>query len=275
MIIKRKIKSRFSRNPHFLFLAFETNLHHRKLLILRLFIWVHNMSSAVTRAYVFNESDDFSHVFRDEKFGMVRFLDGPSLNTLSKVSKFFFDFLKDPLVWKIKARELGIDYSDARQEVRAFCTMNPSNKDVYMFVKNVIGPLVPTDFRKFPERGFVKSRRVRMNWPLDATVIVGTKYETYLHNYMPYIAFSVVDRSFYEEQKRVILVIEKTTKVTDSLRAYLNRLVKGEPCGLWHDGAEKLPKTKKGKSVIELSPPPNNDSIHIAAYSSTFIFLGW
>lgn len=231
------------------------------------------MTSLSTRTYVISADDYLSRTFSEHILEFVPLVDGRNLNALSKVSRFFFDLINDALMWSMKARQLELDYLNARQEVRVFTEMDSSQRRTYRFVKSVIGSILPTEFKKIPYIGLVKSQKILVNWPLDAPMIAGIKYETYLHTYVPYIAFCVTDRSFYGDQKRIILVIEKTTFVTGSLKEYLIRLFKGDPCGSWENGVEKLPKIKRGKSIIAISPPPNNDYINL--FSHTFVPMGY
>ena len=189
------------------------------------------------------------------------------------LSKFINDQMSDPLIWQSKAQQLGLVYSDARKEVTAFCEMEESRRGTYAFAVALFGNLTPTDFRKIPCIGVIKSSKILIDWPLDATIIAGLKYETYLHDYMHYLAFSVIDRSFYSEKTRVILVIEKTTKVSMAMKEYLGRLFKGEPCGAWDGEKENSPTLKKGKSVVELCAPSHHE--HFSPYSRMIIPFGF
>jgi len=219
------------------------------------------MSLVVSKTFEFNEQDLLSQVFPQVKFVMIRFLDGSSLNTLCKASKFFKHLMEDPFIWQLKAQQLGLVYLDARLEVKAFCEMDESKQGTYAFAADLIGTLTPTDFRKIPYIGVVKSNRILINWPPDATIITGRKYETYLHRYMPYMAFSVLDQwTLRKEITRVILVIEQTTKVSTVMKEYLGRLLRGEPCGSWFGGREISPKLKRRKSVVQLCVPSHHEN---------------
>lgn len=225
----------------------------------------------------FNSADHFSKTFLVVKFPFISFLDGLSLHRLSRVSKIFRDFLDQPKIWELKAKELGLDYRDAKVEVKAFSEMNDRRKETYYFVKNVLGKIFPSLFYLIPYKGIVKSQSILKIWPPNVSVITGTKWETYLHSYVSFIAFSVIDRSHRTESHRIILIIEKTTKLSDDKKAYLARLFYREPCGLWErTKEEQLPKIKsrgknEGKAIIELFPPLHHDFISANIYAQTFI----
>jgi len=212
--------------------------------------------------------DYLSPVFPQVKWVFIRVLDGRSLNSLSLVSRLYFGHINDPTIWQIKAQELGLDYLEAWREVKVFCLMDESQKIVYAFAKKVISPLFPTQFKQIPNRYLVKPSSILKEWPPSATVIAGHEWLRHQHQYVPYIAFSLVHRG--NDLFTQIIIVNKTSKITDAMRGYLNRLYKGEPCGKWVNNCESSRREFRGHSQVVLHPPLHTN---LLMYGDSLIYV--
>lgn len=207
----------------------------------------------ISRPYAFNDNDYLSRVFNEALIPMIECMDPRSINAISKVSRFFCDLIKkNPIVWKMQADQLGLVYSDPKQEVRAYGELSESKKRIYNFVKSVIGPLSVENFNKIPVVHFIKSLRIYNQWPDGASIVVGT---TWWRGYVPFIAFSI-KRRHRTNSNWIILITYTVTELTEPAKNYLRRLYNREPCGpLTMEGKEQEPKIQRGLSAVALCPP--------------------
>ena len=200
-------------------------------------------------------------------------LNATDLNTMCLVSKIFHRMANDPVLWRMKIKELNIkvwnENLGAKQEVKTFSFIA---KDQYAFVERVIGPIGPTAFTQIPQVCFVHTKHFFSSWKPNSAIIHGLKWETYLHQYINFIAFSIVENK--TNYKRAIIVKENPDSMTVEKQDYLKRLLNHEPCGIVTSRFKKntleegdrfaIKRGLKGKrqrvSAVELcSPQPESE----------------
>ena len=163
------------------------------------------------------------------------------LNRLGRVSKLFYKIANLPELWKRMAEKMDIALDEKlgfKEQVRQYCKIDPRHKSQYHFVNDIVGPVTLSTFLAIPEVHLVHTRTIIKDWfkqAPNASVVTGSKWETYLHEYICFMGFSIIE---WQREKTIILVKEQLHEMTAGKKDYLIRLMKGLPCGVWQDEKE-------------------------------------
>ncbi|MBS0648238.1 MAG: hypothetical protein JSS10_03325 [Verrucomicrobia bacterium] len=161
------------------------------------------------------------------------------------------------MAWKVPLLDEDLH---PKLAARAYCEFH------YAYVRGIVGALPFSAFVRIPVVSLVHTRKIIADWirqAPQAAVIRGSKWETHLHKYIPFMAFSVLEN---QRVKTFIFVKEEPDHLSPEKKDYLRRLILGEPCGIWEEkeGGRlmrkrgEIPENKRAKSmcsVVELALP--------------------